>query len=161
MDSLLILGLVAGLPLALAILFRVSAVFFFLSIVVGNLLAKHFGYDFSVVIGSFMHNNQLDVISGLGLQLLPVGLTVFLTRKSLTTSQIMLHLVPLTLASSALAILALPLLPKGVEGTFYTTSIGAQIRPVEDLVIGLASVSVLFLVWFMPHSGSRHGKKDH
>lgn len=159
MSALIIVGLIVGLPFVLAILFRVSAVMIFLSVAIGSLMVKYFGYDFSVVLGSFVRNGHLDIITNLVLQLLPVGLTVIFLRKTIPRSQFIFHVVPLALACLALGALTIPLLSPGAQGAFYATFVGKKIQPATDLIIGAASLTVLFLAWFS--SGKVHHSKKH
>lgn len=157
MDALIVVGLIVSAPLVLSLLFRVSAVMLFLSIAIGSLLVKYFGDDASVVLGSFVHSANLERITNLSLQLLPVALTLFFLRKSASAGQFILHIVPLVLSSAALGMMALPLLSAGTQGAFYNTSVGKSVKPADDVIIGAASVSVLLLAWAVgkPHHSGR------
>lgn len=132
----------------------------FLSIAIGSLLVKYFGYDFSLVISSFGQIKQTEVVSNLSLQFLPVGLTIFFLRKSVPASKFIFHLVPLALSCGALGVLSLPLLSDGTEAAFKLTSIGSKVEPMSDLIVGAACITVLAVAWLI-RSTPHHGKKHH
>lgn len=158
MDAFIIVGLIVGVPFVLALIFRVSAVMLFLSVAIGSLLVRHFGDDASVVLGSFIQTANVEQITNIGLQLLPVALTLLFLRRSVSPGQFVLHVVPLVLSSAALGMLALPLLSAGIQGAFYNTSLGTAVKPSDDVIIGAASLSVLLLAWMAKPHHSKHGK---
>lgn len=158
MDSYVILGILVGLPLLLALLFRVSAVFLFTSVASGALLTQYFADDASLVLNAFFTHSNVDQYVKLVLLVLPVLLTVYFLRKTLSGTQILFHLVPLVVTSAAFAALVMTALPGGVRYDLMNNSAGKVLESSQNLLVAASSILTLLLMWFTMrhHKGKRH-----
>jgi hypothetical protein len=159
MNPLIIAGALAGIPVLLALVFRVSAVFVFLSVAAGGLLVQMVGDDANLAAGMVVHTGNIQMITNFVLLLLPLVLTLLFMRKTLPTSKLPLHIVPLVATSLALAILALPLLPSQMQQQILNGPHGDTIDDVKDVVVAGAAVMTLLLTWLTGrHKEHKAGK---
>jgi hypothetical protein len=163
MDPLIIAGALAGVPILLALVFRVSAVFVFLSVAAGGLLVNVVGDDASLAAGMWVRNNQhTQMITSFALLLVPVALTLLFMRKTLPRSKFLLHLIPLAATGLALTVLALPILPSGMEQQLFSNRYGDMLKDAQDVIVAAAAVLTLALAWatyrHKEEKASKHGK---
>ena len=159
MIPLIVLGLLVALPVLLALIFRVNAIFVFLSICAGYFLQFALSDDFDLAFATVVRGTDSIVVARLVLLFLPLVLTLFLVRKSQGKSLI-LQFLPLIFSGLFLAIITLPLLPPGVEADIYGTAYGDNLRTAGDLIMTAAVVSNLVLVWML-HKPSKDHRKHH
>lgn len=160
MPSLVLLGLIAGLPLILMVVLRVKPLYLFVSIVCGYFWAEFLGYPAELMLGSMIHVRYLSVIIRLVLLLIPMAVTLLLMRKTLTTRALPFQFGLLLADSILLATLLLPLLTPGVQGSLYGTGPGNVFRQGHDIVIPAVSAIHVLVMWFMRprHHDDMHGK---
>ena len=158
MITLVILATIVGLPILLALLFRVNAIFLFLGVATGVLLAQYISDDTSLVIDSFFSRVNVDQYVKLILLLLPVVLTLLFLRKTMNSSQLLLHLVPIILTSIALATLVVGYLPGGVQHNLDANRYGHLILSAQNVAIAAASLLTLILAWL---TGGHKSKAKH
>ena len=93
---------------------------------------------------------------------LPVGLTLFIVRKSLTTANILLNVPAIILCGMVLGILAMPLFTTGLQADLTATEPGSILQHFKDDIIGLTVLINLVLMWlyFRHKTDSKH-KKHH
>lgn len=152
----------AGLPVLNAILFRVSAIFLFTSIAVGNFLVLYLSDDVILALNAFSKDKNIPMTVRLALLLVPVIMTLFILRKSLTKSKIIWHLVPLIGCGLSIAVLALPMLPSEVQGQIFGMPSGDVFKNSQDLIISVTGIMVLMLMWRgYRHKEGKHSKKHH
>jgi hypothetical protein len=165
MVPVLIVAAIVGLPVLIALLFRVSAVFVFLSIAIGNLLAVHLGEDAALVTGIAIKGEQADVISRLVLLALPLILTLFFLRKSMSASKILFNIAPLLACGAMLMVLAMPLLPEPTQTQILISEAGPYLNNTSGIIVGTASLLTLLLSWttyrHREHHHGLHKKKKH
>lgn len=159
MIPLIVLGLIIGLPILLALIFRVNAIFVFLSICAGYFLQFALSDDFDLAFATVVRGADSIIVARLVLLFLPLLLTLFLVRKSQGKSLI-LQIMPLIFSGLFLAIITLPLLPSGTEGAIYDDPIGGNLRQAGDLIMAAAIVSNLILVWML-HKPPKNHRKHH
>lgn len=147
-DSYVILGILFGLPLLLALLFRVSAVFLFTSVAAGALLAQYFADDTSLVVNAFLTHSNADQYVKLVLLILPVLLTVYFLRKTLSGAQLLFHLVPLVVTSAAFTALVMTALPGGVRYDLINNPVGKVAESSLNVLVAGSSILTLLLMWF-------------
>ncbi len=147
MIPLILLSLIIGLPILISLLFRVSAVFLFLSMLVGDVLVKYLSDDVIMVVSGFIKSNRVPVIAQLLLLFLPVVMTLVVLRKSLPKSKLLVHVLPLIFVGLSLGVLALPLLTSGVQSTLFGTPAGRVFRNAQDLIMSGAGLMILMLAW--------------
>lgn len=146
-----------------ALLLRVSAVFLFASIAVGNFLVLYLSDDVILAINAFSKSKDIPMIVQLILLFLPVALTLYMVRKSTTRGKFLLHLIPLAGCGLSLAVLALPILPADLQAQMLGHPSGDVFKNSQDLIISITAVSILLLMWheYKPHSDGKHSKKHH
>jgi hypothetical protein len=150
----------AGLPVLNAIIFRVSAVFLFTSIAIGNFLVLYLSDDVILALNAFSKDRNIPMIVRLVLLLTPIVLTLFVLRKSLAKSKFIWHLIPLIGCGLSVAVLTLPLLPSDVQGQIFGMPSGDVFKNSQDLIISITAVMVLMLMWRgYNHTSGKHGKK--
>ncbi len=158
MNPLVILGLLIGIPIALGLLLRVSAMLVFLSLVVGQLFVQFLADDVEFAIRAFVKG---DAYSALVLLLAPVAITLLVARKSVPASKLLINIPFLIMTGLTVAVLAIPLLPNHIEAQIYTTKTGNALRQTQDDIIGITGLLNLAFVWFTYRSKSHghHGKR--
>jgi hypothetical protein len=159
--NLMIALVIVALPLGLALLFRVSAIYVFLSIAVGNLLVVYLGREADLVnlmIGLGTGGWQLGQLV---LFFLPVLFALFFLRKSMPRSKVGFHLLPLLACSVMCLILLLPLLPVVVEESLQEAPVGSSLIGREGIIVAVTGVLALGLTWLSHHHHQphMHGKK--
>lgn len=167
MPPLVLLGLIAGLPLLLFIILRVKPLYIFVSIVTGYFLVTMLGDTAGLTFSSMIHFSGSDAFIQLVLLLLPLIITLFLMRKTLSPAALPFQLILLIANALMLAEFIVPLLPPGTQHAIYSTSIGSILRQAHDVLIaGVAGLHVL-VMWIMrprhqgEHGHGHHGKKHH
>jgi hypothetical protein len=158
MTPLILVAAMAGLPFLLALILRVSAVYLFLSLLIGDILVRYLSDDVTLAISTFQRNFHSDFAVQLGLLAAPIILTLFFLRRSVPKSKLLLHIVPLAVTSAAMVVLALPLLPGGVQHNIVTTPWGNVIKNSQDLILSIAGITVLLLAWLTGRHKEGHGK---
>jgi hypothetical protein len=163
MDINLIIALIiVAVPLVLALVFRVSAIYLFLSIAVGNLLVVYLGREADLVnlmIGLGTGGWQL---AQLLLFFLPVLFALFFLRKSMPRSKTGFHLLPLLACSVMCLILLLPLLPIVVTESLEVVPVGSALIGREGIIVAVTGFLALGLTWLSHHRHQPHlhGKKQ-
>ena len=159
MVPLIIFGAIMAVPVLLALLFRVNAVFLFLSICVGYLLQFSLSNSVDLVMATLVHGSNSIIAARFILLGLPVLLTLFFLRRSRGKSLIF-QFVPLLFSGMLLGALVLPLLPPAFAQSIYDGEFGGSIRQSSDLIIALAAVLNLVLAFMLFKAKGDH-KKHH
>lgn len=154
----MVIGAVALAPILFALIFRTHALYVFVSICVGYFLQFALSDDVDLALATIIKGSNSMVIARLVLLALPILLTLFILRKTVSKS-LLFQLVPLIFSGLFLAAITLPLLPPATEQAIYDSAYGGNIRGAQDLVITAAVVSNLVLMWtlFKHH----HGRGKH
>jgi hypothetical protein len=161
MDALILLAAIAGVPVLLALLFRVSAVFVFVSVAAGSLLVTYLGDDAGLALGMLVRGQNTNLFAQLGLFLLPVVVTLLLLRRTMPTTKLLLHLPAMIANGLAIAAHALPLLDSGIQEKVFANEYGTMLRESQDVVIGAATAFALLIMWLTyRHKEGKH-KKHH
>lgn len=159
MLPLIIIGAIVLIPVLLALIFRVHALFLFVGVCVGYFLQFSLSDDVDLALATIIKGSDSVVVARLVLLALPVLLTLFLLRKTAGKSAL-LQFAPLVLTGCLLAVIALPLLPSATEQAIYDSAYGSNIKGAQDLVLAAASVSNMILMWALFKQGADH-KKHH
>lgn len=160
MVPIVLFAVIAGLPILNALLMRVSAVFLFTSIAVGNFLVLYLSDDVVLAINAFSKNKNVPMIVQLVLLLSPVALTLIFLRKTTTRGKFLLHLIPLIGCGLSIAVLTLPILPTDLQAQIFGHPSGDVFKNSQDLIVGITAILVMLLMWreYRPHEG-KHSKK--
>ncbi|GAC1391212.1 MAG: hypothetical protein NVSMB46_02910 [Candidatus Saccharimonadales bacterium] len=147
MQSIIILGLIAIVPAILALIFRVNAVFLFLSVAVGEILERFMSSTIIELVGSYAKGPNVGQYVPVALLATPVLLSILFLRKTLPSSKIIFHIIPLLATGAASSIFILSLLPLAFRTNIYNSSYGHILKSSQDLIIVGASLIILLLVW--------------
>ena len=131
----------------MALLLRVNAVLMFVAVAAGALLAQYISDETSLVFNSFFSHMNVDNYVKLGLLLLPVVLTLLFLRKTLNTTQLVFHLIPLIVTSAALATLVISSLPGSVHHEIVSNPIGKIADNSQNVLITASAILTLVLAW--------------
>ncbi len=157
MIPLIVIGAIALVPVLLALIFRVHALFVFVSVCVGYFLQFALSDDVDLALAAIVKGSNSVVVARLVLLALPIVLTILLLRKSAGKSAL-IQIAPLVLTGCFVAVIALPLLPPGMEQSIYNTHYGGNIKGAQDLVLAAAVVSNLLLMWALFKTSHEKGK---
>lgn len=159
MPPLIVLAVLTGLPLLLAVLLRVKPLYLFVAVVTGYFWTEFLGSTAELIVQSFVKTSNIDVITNVGLLLIPVVLTFVLMRKTLSASALPFQFFLLVANSLLLATFLLPLLSPGLQGAIYQTNAGNIMRQSHDVIIaGVAGLHLLVMFIMRP---KLHGKGKH
>jgi hypothetical protein len=157
MLPLILFGTIIGAPVLLALLFRVNAVFVFMSICAGYLLQMSMGASVDLTVAMFVKGSNTLVIARLILLALPIVLTMFFLRKTIGRS-LVFQIVPLIFSGMLLGALVLPLLPDTFTQNVYSSQYGSSIRSSSDLVTAVAVATNIILAFMLFKNNSGHKK---
>lgn len=161
MDSLILLAVIAVVPILLGLLFRVNAVFLFLSAAAGYILVQYIADDASLALDMIVRTPHNTLYAQLGVLIAPTLVTLFLLRRTMPKTAGLLH-IPLVVASGlALAAMALPLLDSQAQEKIFANQYGAMLRDSQDIVIGAAAGLALIVMWLTSRHKEEKKKKHH
>jgi hypothetical protein len=149
-----------GLPLALGLLFRVSASHLFFSVMAGELLARYFGLDASTLADSVVQNQSLVAYSDVIILTLPVVLTAILLRGTLKRAQAILHIIPLAITGLVFASFLLPLLPITLQEQIQSNRIGNELLHMNGVIIGSVVIAQLGALWVLNRHKHQKRKRN-
>ena len=147
MIGYIILGTTLGLPLVLGILFRVNTSFLFLGLLGGELLMRYFGDDATLVLSTFVNNKQVEAYAELAVLILPVFLTAFFLKHTLSKGKLFLHFIPFLITGIVFAAFALPVLPAAAQAEVRSLEIGNQFLSSIDFIVGIMVFLQLVALW--------------
>lgn len=159
MLPLIVFAAIVVVPVLMALILRVNAVFVFLSICAGYMLQLSLSDSVDLVIATLVHGSNSIVTARLVLLGLPVIITLLMLRRSQGRS-LLFQFIPLIFSGMLLGMLVLPLLPPAFAQSVYASQAGSNIKQSSDLVIALSAISNLALA-FMLFKVSGHHKKHH
>lgn len=154
MTPLVLIALIAGIPVLIAILLRVSSIYLFLSIVCGYLLTEFVGETTALTVRSFFKTGQIELLTNLILFAAPILISLVMLRKTLTRRQFPLQIIPLLGNGLLILVLAIPLMTAGVRGTIMSNPTSHAVYQLTDIIVALSAVTHLALLWTI-------GKPDH
>lgn len=158
MEPLILLGIIAGLPVALALLLRVNAVFLYVSVVAGHLLVQYVGDDADLAFGMILSDSQAPTVANFVLQLAPVVLTILFLKKTLPASKMFLHIIPSIAIGLSLAVFVLSFLSNGVQDEVLSGTYGELIQNSQDVIVAAASLFTLLLAWLTYRNKEASGR---
>lgn len=160
MSPLIIIVLLAGLPFLLGLLMRVHTSALFLSIISGYLLTLYVGDTAGLVARSFIASDQTPMVAKVVVFALPIVLTMWIMRKSLGGSQLLIHFLPLIGCALLVLVLGLPLLTPATQNAVYGSFPGTLIKQMSDAIVGISVGLQLLLMWITarpkPPAHKRH-----
>lgn len=159
----LILGALLGMPLALGMFFRVSTSHIFFSLMAGELLARTFGEDVGSIFHSFIRHEVALQYAEAAVLVLPIFLTAFFLKATLSKGKVMLHFIPLLITGVVLAAFLLPMLPADARAQVASIEAGRQLLDLSTAIVGGVVFVQLVSLWLLHRvhgeGGHRKGKK--
>ena len=156
MSSLMLIGLIAGVPVLLATLLRVNSVFLFLSVAAGALLNTTLNGSVELFLGMFIKGTSMTELASYLLLGLPVLLTLIFLRKTARPAIVIMQLLPLVATGAVFGILILGAMPGHLQTAVYDSQLGGTIRQSPDLAIGVAAVLNLMMTWLVFRNNEHH-----
>ena len=159
MNSYVIFGIIAGLPLLVTMILRVNSIYLYLSMAAGLLLAQYVSYDTTLAINAFFSHKSFGNYVSLGLLLTPVVLTILFLRKTMPRSKILFHIVPIVVTCATLGTFIIGYLPGGIKHQLLTNQIGKTADSAQNALIAGSTIFILLFAWITLHHSSDHRKK--
>ena len=141
-------AVIVGIPLVISIVLRVKPLFLFVAIVTGYFWVQFLGSTAVLIVESVIHVSKPEVVTNIGLLLIPVILTFIVMKKTITASSLPFQFVLLLGNSLLLATFLVPLLSPGVIGAIYSTIYGNIFRQSHDVLVA-AVAGLQLLVMFL------------
>lgn len=165
MDSLILLGLLAGVPLVVFTILRIKPLYLFVSLMTGYIWVLYLGEPADLTLRSLMRVPHPDSVARIALLVLPLLITLLLMRRTLSTSALPFQFFLLIANSLLLAVLVINYLPNSVQISLYSSNAGNVVRQANDVLIaGVAGLHVLVMWLMRPRNHDAHGhghKKKH
>lgn len=162
MSPYVVIGLLAGLPLLLAIVLRVHTSALFLSIASGYLLSSFVGETAGLLSSSVIKDGGTGMIAKLVVFIVPIVITLWLMRKSLAVPQVVIHFLPMVGCAALVLVLGVPLLSESTKTMFYSSEIGKTIQVTSDAIVSISVAFQLILMWITARprhqAPAHHGK---
>lgn len=154
----LILAIV--IPVVLILVLRSNGPVIFLSLCVGAVLVRFVGSD-AGLLGSALGNNAkaASSYSQLGLLLVPPVLSLFFLRHSIRGTKIVFNILPAIAVGLVGVLLAVPLLPGGVQHNMTGSNGWSLLVHQQEIVVIASSLVCLIVLWLAPHRDT--DKKHH
>lgn len=156
--------LIAGVPVAILMLWRVNASFVFLSACLGTVLLTFVGSDatdFASMFLPWLNGNNLK----LALLLLPVVLTTVFMLKTVKPSQLLLNVLPAVGTGLLLVLLVVPLLPTDYAAQVKSSLVWHEVEQLQTLIVGASALACLVFLWSQrpktAHDKHAHHSKRH
>lgn len=147
MSPLVIMGLLGGLPLLLALFLRVHTSALFLSIASGYLLSSFVGDTAGIISRSFITTSSTAMVTKLLVFFLPIVITMWLMRGSLSPVQMPMHFLPMVGCALLVLVLGLPLLSQTVQNSVYSGYPGNLLKQMPDAIVAISVALQLVLMW--------------
>ena len=154
MVSLVILIGLVLLPLVAALLFRSNGAVAFLSVCLGSVLAAAVSTDVADFITGFTPLDSEAVVQWVqaGLVILPLLVSVLMTRRSVPASKQLLNFIPALAAGLLLVLFVVPVLPDSVKDLATSNTLWDSILNLETLVLLAGGLAAYTLFLFLrPH----------
>lgn len=156
----IIIGITLTLPLIIGLTFRVGAPHLFFSLMAGELLARYFGEDVGKV-AEPIAKNSASSYGEVALLIVPMFLSAYFLKGSLSKGKTILHIVPLLITGVVLAAFLLPMLPMGIQDQIRAIPIGNRLLNINRLIIGSVVVLQLGALWLLNRNNGKEKDKKH
>ena len=153
----IILGVIIGIPVFFGLFFRVSASHLFFSVMAGELLGRYFGHDVEQFIGNTFKDASLTHYSEAIVITLPIILTAFFLKGSISRTKGILNFFPLIITSIVYAAFMLPVMPAEVQAELAKVPLGRSLLDTSSAIIGGVVLIQLIALWVL-NRGENGGK---
>jgi len=161
MDATLVLALIATLPIALTIFLRSNAAIIFFALCAGSVLERYVSDSATLVANSVGSRSNTDSFVHLGLLVLPALIAVLMLRKSIKPSKTVINAFPAVAVGLTGALLAVPILPGGLQANIINTDVWRQLSNYADFILAAGtgvSLVALALTYKIPRDHRRKHK---
>lgn len=155
------LGAIVLAPAAALMVLRINATLVFLSLCLGDVLVQFVASEVNGLAHSIPATLTNDNVK-LGLLLLPPVLTaIFMVKTIHGNSRLLLNLLPAAGAGLLGALLAVPLLPKGLSSDIVASSLWSQVTQAQSWIVGATALVCLVVLWLQRPKAGGHKHKKH
>lgn len=163
MPPIVLIALLIGIPILLIFLIHSNAAMVFMALCAGFLLTQFVTDESTNILSSFFpHNGSLNSsIVQLSLLYAPVLFTALFMKKSVSGAKALFNIIPAAAVGIVGALLAVPLLPGGVQHNIVTTQAWTSIEQYQAFIVSAAVLVSLLSLWFSkpkPDKKSKHKK---
>lgn len=160
MTGMIILGLLMVIPAAITLILSSNGALVFLALCEGLIIDQTLGNDainafkmFFPKAGS-VQESTLHLI----LLLLPAVLTIIFLRRQMAGAKMLFNIAPAVLTGATVALLAVPLLPGGIQAEVKQAWLWSGMEPFKGVIIGSGALISLLLIWT---SHKKHHHRRH
>jgi hypothetical protein len=163
-SSTITLGAIVLLPVVVLMVLRINAALVFLSLCLGNVLVEYVAGDansFTTLFSASHHTQTLVNNDGgfkLILLLFPVVLTAIFMIRTMKGSKLVLNVLPALGVGLLGGLLVVPLLSAGLAHNIIDSSLWAQAKRAQDIIVSASALSCLLVLWLQRPNGSGHEK---
>lgn len=146
-----------AIPAAVILLLASNGALVFLALCEGLIIDQTLGNDAIEAFKAFfpragsVQESTLHLI----LLLLPAALTIVFLRRQMEGAKSLFNIAPAVLTGATVALLAVPLLPGGIQADITKTWLWSSMEPFEGVIIGTGALISLLLIW------TGHKKRHH
>lgn len=159
MEYSILLLIILLFPLALGLIFRVSASVLFFSIMSGELLARFFHVEAERSL-KVMTSESLSHYGEALILIIPIVLTAIVMRGTLPKSKLAISFIPLLISGIVFAVFLLPILPPDLQTQLHANEYAMHIYDMNSAFVGIIIITHLVLMWIFDR-GEHGGKKHH
>ncbi len=155
-----VIALLIGLPVVIIFLLRANAAVVFLALCAGSVLTQFVSGDSSSVFNSIIPASGTINFAIVQLSLLfaPAFFTALFMRKGVSGAKAMINLVPAAATGVVGALLAVPLLPGGIQHNIVATNVWSNIRQYQSVIVSAAVIVSVLSLWFNKPKHDKKGK---
>jgi hypothetical protein len=167
----IILGAIVLVPIVLLMILRINAALVFLSLCLGDVLVQFVAGDANSFTNLFSSSHRIQSLttssSGFKLLLLlfPVVLTAIFMIRTIKGSRLALNLLPAAGVGLLGGLLVVPLLSAGLSHNIIDSSLWAQAKRAQDIIVGASALVCLLVLWLQrPKTATgdeKHAKHHH
>ncbi|HXE09984.1 MAG TPA: hypothetical protein VN554_00995 [Verrucomicrobiae bacterium] len=155
------LGAIVLAPAVALMVLRINATLVFLSLCLGDVLVQFVANDVNGLTHSIPATLTNDNVK-LGLLLIPPVLTaIFMVKTIHGNSRLLLNLLPAAGAGLLGALLAVPLLPKGLSRDIVVSPLWSQVTNAQGWIVGATALVCLVVLWLQRPKAGGHKHKKH
>jgi hypothetical protein len=161
LQNIVLIAAVA-IPAVLLVLLRTNSAVVFFALCSGSLLVRFIGDDANLV-GTVVGNNSHAVsqYAELVLLLLPAVVVAIILRKTVSTTKIAFNVLPAIAVGLVGVLLAVPLLPGGMQASVVNTEGWKLLEHSQELVLGASVLVSVVVLWITRSKLGGSGKKHH
>ena len=160
MPAIAIIALLIGLPILLIFLIHSNASMVFLALCAGFLLTQFIKDESTNILSSFFPTDGSLNSSIVQLTLLyaPALFTGIFMKKGVSGAKALLNIIPAAATGIVGALLAVPLLPGGIQHSIVTTEAWTSLEQYQAFIVSASVLITLLSLWFNKNKHDKKGK---